>query len=291
MTICIARAGKEIGRWPAEEIPSLMEAGTVLPTDYARVQGEEEWLLVIEHPALGGKRGDAKKAAAAAKRADVQKQMPTNNSPWLIALAVGEAVLLGAVVVGVLTGFGMMQTEKMRLASELKAQSDKRTELERKVSELESRLFVYEPVEPGVIKGRLTYVIGKKSGGMPGAEVVLFRREDVEKSLLRADEEMRTALAGQIPNPAQAGQFFFKRLSPALQNSLTDASGYFQFPLPAEEGQYVIASRAVLDSPKKQSYFWLVSFDAARAAQRPIILDTANAIQRFRPEVMVVPAD
>lgn len=292
MTICVARAGKEIGRWPVEELPSLMDTGTVQPTDFARVQGEDDWLLVSEHPALGGKPVDEKAKKAAKRAAEKEHALPEKNSPWLIALVVGQAVLLVVGVVSVLTGYGLLQTKKGELEADLQAETERKTELEKKVSELQAELFQYRPVEKGFVEGRLAYRVGKKTGGMPGAEVVLFRQDDVRRSLLLGQEEMQKALPGASPGGLQAGQFYFKRLSPALKNSLTDASGYFRLPLPeGEGGEYVLASRGVVDGGKKQTYFWLVSFDAARAAERPIILNADNAIQRFDPAVMVVPAN
>jgi hypothetical protein len=101
MNVFIARAGKDIGKFPREEIPNLLEGGTILETDQYWHRGMEGWGHISDLLAARRFRPHAEvKAPPPADRVGKRAERETPPPP---PVPPKNWALIGALLVAVLT--------------------------------------------------------------------------------------------------------------------------------------------------------------------------------------------
>jgi hypothetical protein len=101
MNVFIARAGKDIGKFPREEIPNLLEGGTILETDQYWHRGMEGWGHISD--LLAARRFRPHAEAKAPPPADRVGKRAERETPPPPPVPPKNWALIGALLVAVLT--------------------------------------------------------------------------------------------------------------------------------------------------------------------------------------------
>ena len=159
--------------------------------------------------------------------------------------------------------------------------------LGQKEKENQRLLFVSREVaESGVVRGSV--IVRNEAGkrvAMPGVQVFLFPRKVIESYL-----EARAAEVTRLPagTSTDGNEFFTANLPQAAASTTTDASGRFEFPVPAP-GEYVIFTRMNIFAQGAQvARIWFVAFNSQDPLNTLVQINEANCVQQFVPSLMVV---
>jgi hypothetical protein len=285
----VARAGKVIGQYPPEQLASLLDSGPFFESDLCHSESHPEWtpmpefLKLVAAPKYSkahAERPRPPESGRSSRRGHRSRHDHSSAmlSGW-VAFLVAVAALLGA-------GYWISSLYQ-ELAARTAQVDDLGKQLEGKDKEIQKLIFASREIaENGIIRGSL--VLRNEAGkrvAMPGQQVLLFPRKDIEAYL-----EARAAQLAQEPSdtPINGPEYFSTALPKPLDTTTTDASGRFEFPI-AEPGEYVIFTRlGVLAQGAQQSRIWFVAFNSNDPLNTIISLDDMNAVQQFIPSLMII---
>ncbi|MFZ4597478.1 MAG: hypothetical protein ACOYNN_02445 [Terrimicrobiaceae bacterium] len=281
----VARDGKVIGQYPPEQVASLLETGGLFSTDLCYSESNPAWTPIEEFVKKTGtaKFSRTKERATgklperrnSAGRASRKNQVAMMVASW-IALLLAAAMLVGS-------GFWIFELYKQLGSKDATITEMKKTLAERE-KENQRLLFVSREIaEPGTVRGSLVLRNeGGKRIAIPGTQVNLFRRKEVEDHLDR-----RFAEAASLPpdSTLNAAAFLVEGLPQPQSSTTTDASGRFEFSVP-EPGDYVLIAAA--NASGGASRLWFVSFDSRDPLNTLVELTEANTVQQFLRSLIIV---
>jgi len=283
----VARNGKVIGQYPAEQLASLTKSGDFLDTDLCYSETRQEWtpmpefLKKIEMPKYSMARPEVSKPASRGYSGRDRRSRET-----LAAILSGWAAFLLALSAMVGSGFWIAG-----LYSEIHRQSAQIAEMEKKLGQQEKEnqrlLFVSREVaEAGIVRGSV--IVRNEAGkrvAMPGVQVFLFQRKAIASYL-----DTRAAEVSRIPagTSLDANEFFTANLPPPVASTTTDASGRFEFHVP-EPGEHVVFTRMNIAVQGAQAArIWFVSFNSQDPLNTLVQINETNCVQQFVPSLMIV---
>lgn len=284
----VARDGKIIGQYPPEQLASLIDTGHFLDSDLCFSESHPEWTPLPDFL----KKTQAPKYARVAQgesrppsRGSSRRGRHRSNSKAGVFLGGWIAFLLAlSALVGAVFWIAGLNAEIAKKSAQL-GEMEKTIALKEK--ENQRLLFVSrELAEPGTVRG--SAIMRNEAGkrvAMPGIQIFLFPRKIIEEYL-----EARRAEVPKIPEGAQVdlNEFFTRDLPIPLANTTTDASGRFEFSIPAP-GEYVLFTRMNVLSQNAQSQkIWLVGFNSEDPLNTLVEINDANFVQQFVPSLMIV---
>lgn len=280
----VARDGKVLGQYQPEQLPTLVDAGHLLDSDFCYSEACPEWtpmpefLKKIEAPKyLRNQQGGSK------PRSPRRGHRSKHSTPALLAGWTAFLLALSAVIG---SGFWIAG-----LYGELGQKTSQLEEMEKKLAGKEKEnqrlLFVSREVaEPGIVRGSI--VLRNEAGkrvAVPGVQVLLFPRKVIENYL-----EARAAEVARVPagTSVDGNEVFTTGLPPVTASTTTDASGRFEFPVP-EPGEYVLFT-SVNGSAQgaRVSRIWFVGFNSQDPLNTLVQITETNFVQQFVPSLMVV---
>ncbi len=291
----VARNGKIIGQYPPEQLASMMDSGHFFDSDFCLAEGSGEWLPLPEflksveaprytrtksreesEPASRSSGGDApSRHSRRSRKGQAQGAVLAGWIAFLLALS----ALAGA-------GFWIAGLYGQLAGMEVKVQeTEKQLELKEKENQ---RLFfaAREVAEEGIVRGSM--ILRNDAGkrvAMPGVQVSLYRRKELEEHL----DERYTKLK-QLPDgeSVDALQFFQGGMPKAVGSTATDANGRYEFAIP-EPGEYIVSALLSTSSPKgTSSRLWFVAFNSEDPLNTVVDLTESNGVQQLIPSLMIV---
>jgi hypothetical protein len=285
----VARAGKIIGQYPPEQLAALLDSGHFFESDLCHSESHPEWtpmpefLKIVAAPKYSKAHAERDRAPETGRSSRRGHRSRHDHSSAMLS---GWVAFL--IAVSTLVGAGYWINSLYReLAARTVQVDDLGKQLEEKDKEIQQQLFASrELAENGIALGSL--ILRNNAGkrvAIPGQQVLLFQRKDIEAYL-----EMRAARLAQEPSgaPINGPEYFSTDLPKPMNSTTTDASGRFAFPI-ADPGEYVIFSHmGGLAQGAQQSRIWFVAFNSNDPLNTIISLDDMNAVQQFLPSLMII---
>ncbi len=281
--VTVARKGKILGEFSAGDLPGLMESGQILSDDYCYIEETNDWFTVRDYI----QATEAPKARAAQEEA--VEITETLTGPMLVLHLRGVSILGFAILLGLAlyVSAGVWIYTLSRQLSETTARAN----------ELQIQLFnsvnagsEFDP-KPKIPKVR-SKVVGQASlvdqnGAkqlLTGFYIDLYQEKTLKNYLLSrslelakykqtGDREILIRLLRDLPSP--------------LRKTTTDASGLYEFDLPAE-GRYIVYSSTTQEGiTGPEIKMWFLSFATNDPLNLPVNITGENSATRYEPEFLV----
>jgi hypothetical protein len=297
----VARNGTPLGQFRKDQVPELLEAGTLQHEDLYYDEGRREWVPLSRFQTTaplsakpgadnGGEDepGEADEASSRRSRGRRRRSGHVPKKPRKRSAA--ESALPGwiACLFAIAAAAGLWAWAQS-LRDQLQVN-------ERKVQELNEDLasfsrqnaILLEMSPPGTMRGVITSEPqpGRLSM-LSGVNVGLFRIDDAREAMLAA---------ANLPTPVSEEEFsnivteVQRRLPPPIAMTLSDSSGRFDLQVP-EDGHYAVVSTAFRQGPgNPQRLFWIVGFESQGEPSPVVALSEKNAISLAEPTLKITPA-
>lgn len=281
--VTVARRGRIVGDFSSGDLPDLLKSGEILVDDTCYLEETNEWQLVGDYI----QATETPKARAAREEALPPEE--TLRGPVMVLHLRGVTILSVStlLVLALIVAAGVWIFDLSRQLAESTA----------RVTDLQIQLFnaanpgdTFDP-KPKIPKVR-SKVVGQASSLdengakklLTGFYVDLYKENTIRdyinsRSLELAaykqtgDREILTRLLRDLPTP--------------LRKTTTDASGIFEFDLPAE-GRYVVYSSTTLEGiTGPEIKMWFLSFATNDPLNLPVNILDENAVSRYEPEFLI----
>lgn len=291
----IARNGTPLGQFRTDQIPGLLVAGTLQPSDLYYDEKKREWLPMEQYqektpfarpavqeaespstelddsPEAVGAGSEPRSSGGRKRRSGRSLKKPRKRNPaesalpgWIACLfAIGAAAGLWAWAQSLRDQLVVSEGKVKQLTEDIQSLQRQNTTL-------------LEMAAPGTVRGVMTTEPQPgRLALMSGVNVGLFRLDDVRKAVLDTsnlptpiNEEELAAVVTELQ----------RRLPPPLAMTLTDSSGRFDLTVP-EEGSYALVSTAFKQGPgNPKRLLWLVEIESTGAPTPVVPLSESNAI-------------
>lgn len=281
--VTVARKGRILGEFSSGDLPALIESGEILPDDNCYLEETNEWLPVRDHI----EATETPKARAA--KEDFVQAEESLSGPILALHFRGVAILVFSIllVLGLFVAAGVWIHTLSRQLSESAA----------RISELQIELF-NRPADKGEFNPKpkipevRSKVVGQaywndENGGkqlLTGFFIDLYQ-EKVLRDYLNS-RSLDLVAYKQTSDP-EILQRVLRDLPAPIAKTTTDASGLYEFNLPAE-GRYVVYSSMTRDGLfGPEILLWFLSFDTADPLNLPVNLNNDTLSTRYEPEFLI----
>jgi hypothetical protein len=281
--VTVARKGRVLGEFSSGDLPALIQSGEILPDDNCYIEDTNEWLSVGSHVEATG----TPKARAAQE--DSTESEERLSGPVMVLHLRGVAIL----VFTALLALALFVTAAVWINTLSRQLADSTA----RIADLQVQLFnsatpgsEFDP-KPQIPKVR-SKVVGQASNVDPAGGKQLLTGFFID---LYEEKTLRDYLNSRSLDLAAFKQTFdptilqriLRDLPAPLRKTTTDASGLYEFDLPAE-GRYVIYSSITQDGlfgPEIQ--LWFLSFDTADPLNLPVNINSDTASTRYEPEFLI----
>jgi hypothetical protein len=281
--VTIARRGRILGEFSSGDLPSLIESGEILPDDNCYLEESNEWQTVGNHI-----QATITPQAREAREEAMEVSEPLTG-PVLVLHLRGVTIL----------GFTVLLALALLVAAgvwirTLSLQLDEST---KRVADLQIQVFnsantgsAFDP-KPQIPKVR-SKVVGQASMRDPnGGKQLLtgFFIDLFDEKTLRdyVDSRSLDLAAYKQTSDQEILKRFLRDLPTPLRKTTTDASGLYEFDLPAE-GRYVVYSSMTRDGLfGPEIVLWFLSFDTADPLNLPVNITDDTQSSRYEPEFLI----
>jgi hypothetical protein len=281
--VTVARKGRILGEYSAGDLPALVQSGELLPDDNCYLEETNEWLAVRHHI----EATETPKARAAQE--DSTETEERLSGPVMVLHLRGIAILVFTALLALalfVTAGVWIQTLTRQLADS----SARATELQIQLHNASTPGSQFDP-NPQIPKSR-SKVVGQASRTDPnGGKKLLtgFFIDLYEEKNLRDYLNSRSLDLAAYKQTSDLAilQRILRDLPTPLRKTTTDASGLYEFELPAE-GRYVVYSSKTEDGlfgPEIQ--LWFLSFDTADPLNLPVNINDDTRSTRYEPEFLI----
>jgi hypothetical protein len=282
--VFVARDGKVIGEFNVLQLPSLMETGSVLPTDYCYDASASEWILLPQfvektkffkaRPLEPAVPQDKQVQTIAGEKH--KKRFNATLSGWIACLL--AIVALGASIVWI----GMLDDKLAAGHSEV---AELRGKLKTAKEDYQRLSFSYREIaDPGVIRGS---IINRNDEGvrsaMPGMKVQIYPRDTIQAFLTKRYNELPQGAVASL-SPDDLLKHFLTGMPEPLTTTVTDASGRYEFNI-QKKGEYVVYTSVT--TPGQGSRVWFLAVDSADPLNTPVDITDSNYVRDFIPDLMI----